>query len=292
MFECPVEDWKLGHDAADGGTTASVAALVDGRTLVYATVGDSCGVLAVPPSEGKRVSEGGGSMGVTVDELVAEHSPTNLREFTSRLCHTGVHVVYDHPDMFDDQPNNLVPVFARTAPHGTWELSDANLKRAEELGCGIKTERGDRACVLMTPESGRFSQMMLGVTRSLGDFYHQTFGVTFEPEVVLRDVAQVCAEAPGALLVVASDGVWDHWSFESAMEALVSPAASTGGAPLTDRPRVMDFFEETRCRGEEAFGDHADNLTGVVLAIPNPGPLAATATATRPATRSPIWMGA
>jgi hypothetical protein len=28
----------------------------------------------------------------------------------------------------------------------------------------------------MTPEAGRFSQMMLGVTRSLGDFYHQQYG--------------------------------------------------------------------------------------------------------------------
>ena len=35
----------------------------------------------------------------------------------------------------------------------------------------------------MTPEEGKFSQMMLGVTRSLGDFYHQHYGVTWEPEV-------------------------------------------------------------------------------------------------------------
>ena len=33
---------------------------------------------------------------------------------------------------------------------------------------------------------------------------------------------------------------------------------------------VADFFENTRAKGEEAFGDHADNLTGVVVAIPNP----------------------
>ena len=26
----------------------------------------------------------------------------------------------------------------------------------------------------------------------------------------------------------------------------------------------MDFFEETRAKGEEAFGDGADNLTGIV----------------------------
>ena len=41
-------------------------------------------------------------------------------------------------------------------------------------------------------------------------------------------------------------------------------------APLTDRPRVMSFFEETRAKGEEAFGDGADNLTGIVAVFPAP----------------------
>ena len=30
-------------EAVDGGTTASVAVVLDGKTLIYAAVGDSCG---------------------------------------------------------------------------------------------------------------------------------------------------------------------------------------------------------------------------------------------------------
>ena len=77
--------------------------------------------------------------------------------------------------MFDDQPNSLLPVFTKDAAGG-WEISEATLAKADELGCGLKTERGDRAAVVMTPENGRFSQMMLGVSRSIGDFYHQRYG--------------------------------------------------------------------------------------------------------------------
>jgi hypothetical protein len=47
VMEMEVDEYcPLGYDVVDGGTTASVAALVDGRTLVYAAVGDSCSVLS------------------------------------------------------------------------------------------------------------------------------------------------------------------------------------------------------------------------------------------------------
>ena len=173
-------------------------------------------------------------------------------------------MVYDHPDMFDD-PANMLHVFCADGKGG-WKLDDESIRRADEVGCGCKTERGDRAAMLVTPEEGRFSQMMLGVTRSIGDFYHQMYGVTWEPEVVVHDLATFCNGAPEAVLCIASDGVWDHWRFEEAIEALTVG----GGAPATDRARVWDFMENTRMRGAEAFGPHADNLSAVVVRFPNP----------------------
>ena len=38
VMEVDEEDWELGYDAVDGGSTASVAAILDGKTLVYAAV--------------------------------------------------------------------------------------------------------------------------------------------------------------------------------------------------------------------------------------------------------------
>ena len=81
-------------------------------------------------------------------------------------------MVYDHPEMFESEDNLLHVFEADPGRKGAWRLSQSAIERADEAGTGFKTERGDRAAMLVTPERGPFSQMMLGVTRSLGDFYH------------------------------------------------------------------------------------------------------------------------
>ncbi|EOD13520.1 hypothetical protein EMIHUDRAFT_444364 [Emiliania huxleyi CCMP1516] len=253
VMEVEEEDWPLGYDAVDGGSTASVAAIVDGRTLVYAAVGDSAGILAQP-----------GNGEAKVEELVAEHAPVRLDEWVARLHSTGIEVVYDHPDMFEGE-DQLLRVFDRDAT-GAWRLSEEALRRADEMGCGFKTERGDRSAVLMTPEEGRFSQMMLNVTRSLGDFYHGQYGVTWRPEVVTRDLAEELGPGGRAVLCVASDGVWDLWTFEEAMADLLDGSALPAAQPAR-RKLVMDFMENSRNKGYDAFGDSADNLTGIVVYI-------------------------
>ena len=157
-------------DAVDGGTTASVMALIDGERIVYAAVGDSAGLIAV--------RAGGGAPHLT--ELVAEHSPTRLDEYTARLARGGGMVVYSCHDP-DDM--HLYPVF-RPDCKGGFELDPESIARCDAEGLGFKTERGDRAAIVATPESGEYTQMMLNMTRSVGDFYHQRYGVTWEPEVV------------------------------------------------------------------------------------------------------------
>lgn len=79
----------LGYDVVDGGTTATVAALVDGRTLVVAAVGDSCGVLATCP--GGRLS---------ARELIREHSALNKEDY-ELVGGGGCQFVYEYPDMYE-----------------------------------------------------------------------------------------------------------------------------------------------------------------------------------------------
>ena len=119
--------------------------------------------------------------------------------------------------------------------------------------------------MLVTPESGPFSQMMLGVTRSLGDFYHQRFGVTWEPEVISRPLSELLGGASEGLLCLASDGFWDHWTFEDSVAELTSVHGP--GTRATTRAQAESWFEGTRVRGAEAFGDHADNLTSIIATI-------------------------
>ena len=47
------------------------------------------------------------------------------------------------------------------------------------------------------------------MTRSLGDFYSHRHGISCEPEIVRYVVNQLPADARSAVLVLASDGLWD-----------------------------------------------------------------------------------
>lgn len=67
----------------------------------------------------------------------------------------------------------------------------------------------------------------------------------------------------GCVLLLATDGVWDHWTFEAAMGLLVD--TRTG---RTDRARAEAMMEETRAKGEEVFGATADNLTAITVVLP------------------------
>ena len=77
--------------------------LLDGATLVHAQVGDSSALLGgtIQEEEGE---EGGGE--VTFEELMEEHSATNVREY-ERVLNSGprgklMRFVYDVPDLIDE----------------------------------------------------------------------------------------------------------------------------------------------------------------------------------------------
>jgi len=132
VMEVDEEDWDLGYDAVDGGSTASVAAILDGKTLVYAAVGDSCSLFGVPAA-----TRGGEP---TTVELIPEHSPTNVDEWAERLHKSGIHVVYDHPEMFESEDNLLNVFEADPTGKGKWRLSETSIKRADAAGCALETE--------------------------------------------------------------------------------------------------------------------------------------------------------
>ena len=96
------------------------------------------------------------------------------------------------------------------------------------------------------------------MTRSIGDFYMHTFGVTWKPEVISVDLAEQCAELENLTLILASDGIWDLWEYEDVFQAISAPPTAAGQS--TDRAKA--FFEKSVTRGAEMFEDTADNMTG------------------------------
>lgn len=130
---------------------------------------------------------------------------------------------------------------------------------------------------MLSPPSERFSQIGLTVTRSLGDVYMHSFGVSPEPEVHVLDLHEPArgsaasasrgrAAPPGSAaesevaIVLGTDGMWDLWTHEHVADALW---ACDG--------RAFDAFcEATRAEGERKFGEASDNITTVVIRVALP----------------------
>ena len=101
------------------------------------------------------------------------------------------------------------------------------------------------------------------MTRSLGDFYLQHYGVSWEPTVSCIDLFDVASQLSQVTLVIASDGLWDLWQYKDVLQyPLGKPKPADSGAVLSP---LLELVESTRSQGEDLFGESADNITAVVV---------------------------
>ena len=263
----PTHRW----DAADGGTTATVAVIFEARTLVVAAVGDSSALLFG--------LDGGGAPAHEL--LLADHGPTNAAEFEriSALYPQpgGPRFVYDCPAADDE-----IAIFA-TGADGVAVLDEAAQAKADAADVPLKSSRGDRCTLVWIPEtpnlqlpeaaelggsagasqSAAVEEQAMTMTRSLGDFYAHSWGVSCVAEVRTVDIEALVSErgwrAPRLLL--ASDGIWDLYEYNE----LARRVCSDDGCDLQAMGAAL--CEETRARGAEYFDEAADNLTGVLVAL-------------------------
>jgi serine/threonine protein phosphatase PrpC len=254
------EDGTMHKDAVDGGTTATVIALVDGSTLVHAQVGDSSALLGGTIKAGE---EGEGE--ATFEELMEEHAATNVKEY-ERMLGSGsrgreVQFIYDVPDLIDD--GKAPQIFKKVG--GGHDLDVRSRRLAEVHGACAKNARGDLPAILLTPETdavyGDMEPQSLAMTRSIGDFYMQTFGVSWKPEVISVDLADVGVTLDHLTLVLASDGIWDLWEYEEVFQGIACPPRN--GVQGVDDAQA--FLESCVTRGTEMFDETADNMTGMVV---------------------------
>ena len=252
----------------DGGATATVAALIEGHLLIVANVGDSdCvigGALPDAPLTGCSDAE------IGFDQLCADHTPTNGDEFIRVHNLAGerpdgwepANFVYDTSGSeYDAEARGLLEIFAVT-DDGNVDLADVDATLAE-CDVGYKSKRGDRPTALLVPEGDVYASQQLGITRSLGDFYLQYHGVSWEPAVSCIDLFDVQSELRRVTLVLASDGLWDLWGYQECLEHVFAQPPPTSTAQV--KAACKELIETTRVRGEEIFGESADNITTIVV---------------------------
>ena len=270
MQGVPVDSWEeesgeVRLEAADGGTTATIIALLDGATLVHAQVGDSSALL------GGMMSRDDGNPGeVAFEELMEEHSATNAREY-ARVLSTGprgklLNFVYDVPELIDQGKVNECTTFKVLGTAGGMpELNVRAKRQAEVYGVPAKNARGDLPTILLTPDDDKdyvgMEPQSLAMTRSIGDFYMHTFGVSWQPEVISVDLAEQCAELDHLTLIMCSDGIWDLWEYDEVFQAILSPPERN--VQSIEAARL--FFDKSVTQGAELFEDTADNMTGIVI---------------------------
>ena len=241
----------------DGGATATVVGLVQGHVLVVANVGDSDAVLGGKLPDGQ----------VGFQQLAADHSPTSADEFVRVAKLVAERGEGWNPPVFaytagdDDEP---LEIFAMR-DDGTVELDAESLQQLEACDAGFKTARGDRPTSIIAPETVDYEPCQLGVTRSLGDFYMQHYGITWEPAVSCIDLNEVASQLEHVTLVIASDGLWDLWEYKDVLQYHLSrPPPADSGAVLSP---LLELVESTRRQSEEFFGESADNITAVAVTV-------------------------
>lgn len=282
------EPWHV----VSGGTTTTMAVLLDGAYLLLANVGDSsailcgtaCGALVHDVRNWSRRDECPEHLtlsGVRQPEadrtraipLTRDHSPQDIDEW-NRI------VAAQAPDAV---PRFLFSQLNGAPGEDIYDDSGGEVRVITENAAYRKSVNGTIASVLATPATAAH-QEALGMTRSLGDFHMQSYGVTPEPDVVWLHLGHarsnnsgVEAAAGGAgggaaaaeaaaptpfCLMMCTDGVWDNWRFSEISEWVM--ARSRVEAVLEGRDEdahASELMQETRRKGEAHFGQDADNMT-------------------------------
>ena len=128
-------------DAVDGGTTATVAVVLRGTTLVLGCVGDSSAALLARDDDSGAAAH---------ELLMEEHGPTHLAEY-ARL--REVAAAEDMQWVYDCPGGEQVPIFRDGADgKGEPELDPDAVRRADTLECAVKNARGDLFSVVVVPE--------------------------------------------------------------------------------------------------------------------------------------------
>ncbi|KAF0683433.1 Aste57867_24558 [Aphanomyces stellatus] len=276
-----------------GGTTASVVVVLDGKTMICANVGDSSALLCAPKQfdatwsslQGANVlsllHKQGPLISPPIEEpesttflhLCGDHSPESITEYQGVAAARSVHDKGDVPELLfvydgllgtqrltireKHQALEKTPVFVPNAETG-------DLTKVGE-GSYYKNVRQEWASLCCTPARAKYHES-LAFTRSLGDFYIHSFGITHEPDVIQIDLAQLMAGEAWSqvMLVVASDGIWDAWQYGELSEFVWQTWADEKGAMEAVTARVM---EQNKDISAGIFGPSVDNMTVVVCSL-------------------------
>ncbi|ETV96255.1 hypothetical protein H310_10435 [Aphanomyces invadans] len=279
-----------------GGTTASIVVILNGgATMLCANVGDSSALLCVPsPFDASWSSLQASNVlhllrrpdappvalpaelpeSSHVLQLSGDHSPECMTEFErtamARSVPTKNGAIPELLFVYDglvESSNQRVSVRDK---HAALEKTPVYTHRSGKLvkvgeGCYFKNVRQEWASLCCTPSRAKFHES-LAFTRSLGDYYIHSYGLTHEPDVIQVDVKQLMAQEGWnqVIVVVGSDGVWDAWEYAQFSSVLWKAMDDHKGVL---KQVADDVMRQNKAVSAQVFGTAVDNMTLVVCSL-------------------------
>lgn len=145
----------------------------------------------------------------------------------------------------------------KAALHSTVDHTPACEKEKERVEkCGaevIRKEYADGVVDERIVPKGK-GHPAYGFTRGLGDLFMKSYGVTAEPEVVEWQTV------PGAMLFIATDGVWEFFTNPEVVQVLSSSLLS-GETPVQACMLLLEFSRQAWRKNE---GVYCDDITMIL----------------------------
>ena len=243
-----------------GGSMLTIAIIKNGM-LYMSNVGDcDAGIFTQTP-----VTMAGQTEQVNAKILTFDHSPKNVEEYQrirlfrpSEEDPTRAKLLFVYDDVSMEMKSDCPPVFG-IAEDGTPSV-------IKEAPYYVKNVKNDPAIYVTSPADARFKESVAS-TRTMGDFFLNTYGVSAKPQIMTFDLTQCLEQTERACLVIASDGVWDTWINDHVQKFVMDPSclrAITNNLESGAQQVADAFIKRTVYYGQKYFKGNADNASAVV----------------------------
>lgn len=215
-----------------GGTTATIVVVIhndDGsHDMVTSNVGDSTAMVFTKDSKYEFLSE--------------NHNPDSKEEFErirdldGKEYPSKFELVYEtqrgDKKIFDDDGKKISDFISNPWGNGLFPIN-------------VRYEPATRAV------GG--NAIRIAMTRSLGDFRGENFGLSHEPTVTFKKAPENC------IICVASDGLWDNWKYEDLSSYLTKLKKDNSVESVLSKT-----MKETMHRGITNFKEKVDDTTCIL----------------------------
>jgi serine/threonine protein phosphatase PrpC len=253
------------HSLISGGTTCTIAVIIDNIHMYVSNVGDSDAILFTTSNISSKVITDVKDDAINF-QIVQNENISNVHVCTGNHSAENIHE-------FDRVRKNFTPYlifeYDKYYPKGYFDIYEKNVDddnyHITGKGNYVKNTRNEYGSIVSAPKSAPFDSS-LSMTRSLGDFYLQKYGVTFIPSIKYINLNEIFEELPIISLLIASDGVWDNWTYEDISKFILNE-------DYLNRINNNEDISQEVCNsliakndelGRKHFGTSRDNATAIL----------------------------